>query len=336
MARVVNDRKLPTSISHHHSFSDISMAKIIAYPPGCYGTWVHWVLGHLSGSINEPGLPFSSNGDAHWDGGKLHLSNVDQFRDNIFDLPSDSMYRIHPFSKNSKLATDNIQWITETLGKTVYLYAGIESTIWILNARADKVFNMHHPFEYYFSKKFLNNSTGSEDLEFMYQNHTEMLARWPREFDDQDTLERWIIREYLSMIMYDALCESMTIDQNEEIMKLDLLAVDVVDLRDDFPETIRKIAKYLDMDVDLDEKILSDLYAKWQVTQPHFFKDKLIHDIVESTVNDLPMSWSNLTLVDEVMIQHLLRKRKFEIKCHGLNTFPTNTKQLRDMMYVAQ
>lgn len=318
------------------------MAKIIAYQPGCYGNWVHWVLTYLSdlkdGLADKPNLPFSLNGDAHeWSSGNnSHLWPADNDHSTYFTsvVKDDNIYRIHPFVKNSKSVIDNIKWIINTLGKTVYLHTDIESIIWILNARTDKIYDAKNgPLKYYFSKKFLNDGIGSEDFEFIYKNHRETLEQWPKEFDDQGILERWIIREYLSVVMYDAVYENLTIDQNEEIMKLDLLAINVVDLRDNFSETIRKIAKYLDIDANLDEKVLSNLYNEWQATQIHFFKDKLLHDIIEATVNDLPMSWSNLTLVDEAVIQYLLRKRKFEIKCYGLNKFPSNTKQLRELIY---
>ena len=39
------------------------------------------------------------------------------------------------------------------------------------------------------------------------------------------------------------------------------------------------------------------------------------------------------TIFDEAYVQSLLRKQKFEIKCDGLNIFPTSSFELHNLIY---
>ena len=39
------------------------------------------------------------------------------------------------------------------------------------------------------------------------------------------------------------------------------------------------------------------------------------------------------TLIDEAYVQHSLREQGYEIQCDGLDTFPTNSRDLREIIY---
>ena len=61
----------------------------------------------------------------------------------------------------------------------------------------------------------------------------------------------------------------------------------------------------------------------------------LCKNIVTSTISNTPFDWAdqNTTLVGESFVQWDLRNRGFEIRCDGLDTFPTNSLQLRELLY---
>ena len=75
-----------------------------------------------------------------------------------------------------------------------------------------------------------------------------------------------------------------------------------------------------------------DIYHAWFSKQSHHDKDNLIRMIVESVTSTNNFALDNLTCLDEIVIQHKLRTKGYEIKCNGLNTFPTTMQQLRDII----
>ena len=314
------------------------MAKMIAFPPGCYGSWVHWVLNHLSNvdtGVTTP--PLSEQGDAHnWNNQNCFGHLTKKFMSNPLSVNEDSLCRCHldkdPVNND---ITKTMDWILDNFSKTIYLYAEENSICWMANVKLDKIWQGagKPTIDQYFHKDYQHS--GNTDWEFIFANHDEILNNWPAEYDENDILNKWIIREYLSLVLYNSLYRNFCLDKLKHFKSLDLLPVNVVDLRDNFSATILKMVDYLDLkinhSVDLDE-----LYQVWKDSQKHFFKDQLIHNIVNATIGNKDLDWAGLSIVDEAMIQHYLREQGYEIKCYGLNDFPTNSKQLRELIYVTQ
>ena len=99
---------------------------------------------------------------------------------------------------------------------------------------------------------------------------------------------------------------------------------------DNFKDTIISLLDYCQLDiVNLDK--IEEVYQSWISYQYHYFKDRILNDIIESILNNTYYDWKQykLTLVDEALIQYYLRQHNIEIKCYNLNSFPTNTDDLR-------
>ena len=332
-----NTVELLASTVNHHTWVDISMAKVIIFPPGCYGSWVHWVLNHLSGvdtGVNSP--PLNKKGDAHnWTTKNCFGHLTKEFMDNPPKFREDDICRGH--TNHDPINNDiiaEIRWILDNLGKSVYLYADEASICWMANVKLDKIWEGEGrvPLDHYFSRNY-EHDPDKTDWEFIFSDHLDNLKQWPSEYDERGILSRWIIREYLSLILYKAVYENMVMGEIDMIKSLDLLPINVIDLRDDFVNTIRKIADHLHISINGSEDALQELYLIWKETQKHFSKDQLISEIIEATIKGEVSEWSDLSIVDEALIQHYLRERGYELKCVGLNDFPSNSKQLRELIY---
>ena len=57
--------------------------------------------------------------------------------------------------------------------------------------------------------------------------------------------------------------------------------------------------------------------------------DKWVQDILEDKDSVSPCQ----TVLDEAYIQHCLREQGYEIRCDGLNVFPTTSRDLRELIY---
>lgn len=319
------------------------MANAIAFAPGCYGGWVHWLVCELSGVDTQSDMPFRPNGsaDAWYHREHQHVGFIDDLLFDIGSLPSTSICRIHPL--NDPINNDDdaflrsIQQIIDSFDRTVYLYASIDSVCWILNALMDKCFNKHRDFNEFFTLSSLESGKDLSKLNpFSFGKIKEDMANWPNETNDGNMVSRWIVREFMSINIKNIVHRFLGINSIENIKSLDLLAIDVAELRDNFTPAIHKILDHLLPSTQINEARLDELYASWKETQKHLYKDKLLTNIVDSTIEGTDLTWSDMTLADEAMIQHLLREKNYELKCHGLNEFPTNSKHLRELIYATQ
>ena len=67
--------------------------------------------------------------------------------------------------------------------------------------------------------------------------------------------------------------------------------------------------------------------------QKYIGQDQICNQIIDAVVNNQPFEWEELTLTSESWMQWVLRNRGFEIRCDGLDMFPTNSIQLRELLY---
>jgi hypothetical protein len=67
--------------------------------------------------------------------------------------------------------------------------------------------------------------------------------------------------------------------------------------------------------------------------QQNLLEDQICNRIVQYTINDLDFDWPELSLPSQSWIQWELRNQGFEIECHGLDKFPTNSIQLKKLIY---
>lgn len=85
--------------------------------------------------------------------------------------------------------------------------------------------------------------------------------------------------------------------------------------------------KYLDSDN------FSEIYEQWLAIQKHKDTDKIVQSIVNSTVNGIDYAWAPLNIVNEAVVQMQLRDlHSLDLKCYNLDVFPTNTKDLKELL----
>ena len=61
--------------------------------------------------------------------------------------------------------------------------------------------------------------------------------------------------------------------------------------------------------------------------------DHVCQQILAAVVNGQYSEWEDLSIFDEAWLQWQLRNNKLEIRCEGLDKFPTNSLQLRELLY---
>ena len=314
------------------------MAKIIFYSPSCYGSWLNWVIRYLTDTNFTSELPFgdyrNNNSLSHgWytreenEKNPIHLNRYNRI---LPELDTDNIYQLHPSITRD---LDQFEDIDQLDHQIVWLHTSNENFAWSLN---NFFFKMIPNFKDYFTKSFLssNESIPIDYQSILFSDHTKSLqTHWPQTFyPHNDQLHTWIIREYLSLRIRETFNKTLF----PMIRLNNMLNVNMKQLVDNFESTVNNILNYFKLPIARQNVDLLDLQTKWLATQPYVNKDQLINDIIDSVLNNTQLEWNSLTIVDEAIIQCILREQGYELKCHGLNDFPTNSKQLRELIYATQ
>ena len=72
------------------------------------------------------------------------------------------------------------------------------------------------------------------------------------------------------------------------------------------------------------------------VTKDFKVKYGLIVEGATATVNGNDLHWGELSIIDEAEIQRQLRENGWEIRCFGINNFPTSSAALKLLLYKNQ
>ena len=145
-------------------------------------------------------------------------------------------------------------------------------------------------------------------------------------------MDNWEYREFLSLYIYQQHLAETELNLNSNIQSMfpNFCVTNIAQLRDSFADTILKLIAYCGLSPVRQDQ-LAHIHTQWLNVQHHAYKDKLIDEIITAIINDQYYDWGleNLTVIDEALIQYYLRLKNIAIKCYNLNSFPTNTIDLR-------
>jgi hypothetical protein len=202
----------------------------------------------------------------------------------------------------------------KNFNRVIFLYTPIDSFAWCLNNKFEKIFE----------KGFLNSTPDF---------YNEILKNWG-ENKSLDNIDRWELREFLSYFNYPQYVSETSLEllDSYKLNYKNAIFIPVTNFRDCFELTMKKLIK--DLQLPVVRNNFSEIYNTWISLQHHCYKDELIKKIIDSTLNlSDEFEWKETTLVDEALIQYYLRQHGFEIRCHNLNVFPTNSKDLKKIIY---
>jgi len=156
------------------------------------------------------------------------------------------------------------------------------------------------------------------------------IQQWNKSYVSHNDMKRWEKREYLSLMF-----NYSDISNAKNHSEVDWLTITADDILDNFAETVNRIISYLDLTF-VDDGL--DAFAEqWREKQQYIVDQYYtVENIVNGTITGQDLSWEDLNVAQESLIQHKLRAAGFELQCNDLNTFPTNSKHLRELIYVTQ
>ncbi len=291
------------------------MTVAIAFAGGTYGTYLEWCLTALT-TKNTISIPFTANGSSHGFIGN-HLQTMHGWNQFIKQNSIADFARLHPKTTRHESLSDNLAQLCDQSDFVLHLYPTKNSTLLCINNYFTKVWSNWWQYQ------FLQ----SIDPDVIYKN-------WPVATNTAITdIATWIKREFLSFYMMPAWYDMIEWYHPDKWQHQKCLIVSVDQLLFDFEQTLSTIQLKAGIEFVQPVEALIDCHVQNIKAQQFLHVDQLCNKIIDSVCNNINFDWQPLGLCSESWIQWQLRNCGLELQCHGLDMFPTNSIQLRNLTY---
>lgn len=290
----------------------------IAYSPGTYGTYLQWCLTSL---MNTDDLisPFTDTGSSH----NLHIHNighwleVDRFDEFVNAAPTAQFARFHPKIKKYESGSERLSKVCEIVSHMIYIYPEHDSVLLTINNCFTKIW--HNQWD-----SFQISSIAKDTI---YPN-------WPVDPDTElQDIPRWILREFLSLYLMPAWFDQVEWYHPEHWQHPKCCVIGVRELLDNFEKTLEKISEFCHLTYKRPIQHLLPFHEQNIQKQQYLKHDAECHDVIKAVTHNKDLCWQPLSLPSEAWIQWKLKQLGYDIRCHGLDTFPTNSIQLKQLLY---
>ena len=289
------------------------MTIAIAYAGGTYGTYLHWCIDTLSAD-KKIKSPFMATGSSHNFKSGPHLKNMEGW--NKFKNTHNCV-RLHPKSSKLESLSQNLDQLCNESDFVIHMYPTEHTQLLCLNNVFSKVWDDWWQHQFHFE---------------IDQN--KIFDNWPvPPGTDINNVSRWIKREFLSFYMMPMWYDQIEWHHPSSWSNPKCIVVTVEEMLYDFESTLRKIEKFCNLKF---EQLVDDIvpyHSENLQNQTYMHQDLICNTIIHSVINSMDYNWEPLSLCSESWLQWQLRNHGFEICCDGLDNFPTNSLQLKELLY---
>ena len=163
-----------------------------------------------------------------------------------------------------------------------------------------------------------NDAISSFQKSFGSGYKTHFLAKWK-------TASNWALREWASFWIIDQLLAAY--------VPIPTVKLTTNDLFDTKKNVFTEIINHLGLTVAVDDATMKHNQSNWIAQQRYHNSQHRCNRWVQDIVNGINSVSPCQTILDEAYVQHCLREQGYEIRCDGLDIFPTNSSDLRELIY---
>lgn len=172
--------------------------------------------------------------------------------------------------------------------------------------------------------------TGSLNLGLgvLVGNNAHNLSGWNVNYTHWNQMRPWELREWFSIFYADY--HVQLTDAKAHVDLDHWLVVTNLELVNDPAHAWIKIADHCGLTVSPD----MESFAKtWQQAQQYVIDEfDLLNQIVQNSLSNADFQWQSVNIVAEAIVQQRLRALGYEIRCDGLDIFPTDAKILHSLL----
>jgi hypothetical protein len=296
---------------------ELSSTVPIAYHGGTYGTYLEWCLTSLT-STDQLVSPFTDLGNSHKfkKGNYFEFGIVSEF---LSSHQSAKFARFHAETQQQHSISDKLDQVCDIVQHMIYIYPDRDSVLLTINNFFTKI------WKNWWTDEFL--ITASTDAKKLYQNWSV-----PPNTAIQD-IPVWIQREFLSLYFMPAWYDQVEWYHPDCWQNPRCCTITVRDLLNNFEKTLQKISLFCNIEYVQPVQDLLPFHEQNLKNQTYLHHDAICTGIISAVTNNQNLSWEPLSLPSESWIQWQLRNLGYEIQCHGLDKFPTNSVHLHELLY---
>jgi hypothetical protein len=162
-----------------------------------------------------------------------------------------------------------------------------------------------------------------------------LYSNWPIDKDASiEQIPVWVKREILSFNLIPSWHDQVGWYHPDRWSHPRCQLVLINELLYNFESTLQRLHKFCNLEFKKPITDLVPVHDTMLSLQLHRFQDQLCNNIVNHTLANEPFEWEGIPLPSQGWVQWQLRNLGYEIRCYGLDKFPTDSATLRDILYV--
>jgi len=285
----------------------------VFFVPGMFGSTIEHVLRSYTNEYKSSGGRILDDGSMHSFEKEFHpidifaIRNFKKCQINSITTP------IYPFKQTH---------LPEILNEFDHLISNSKSLLIYADSLRSAELNLL--FQYYKIAIGLH-----KDLDIFCGENKHNIVNWNSNYTSWKEMQPWELREWFSLFYTTWVNEWI---ESYSQVPTSFLKISNTELLVDTRNVLIKIIDFCNLthksSANLDKFII-----EWQQKQNYIVQEfNLLDRILKNTLNKIDYHWNHLNIIAESIIQQRLRVCGYEIRCDGLNIFPTNSISLYNLL----
>jgi hypothetical protein len=275
-----------------------------------FGSTIEYVLRSFTNNFKSITGEVLEDGSMHSFNKAFHPTNMSFL---ITNSGVDISTPTYPFDNHGLPEIIQVFYDKQLLDKAVILYADS-----LRAAELNLLFKYH---------KIAFGKNLKLGLEIFCDTNTHDFVNWNQNYTHWNQMQAWELREWFSLFYVPWVQE--WIDSEHQVPDT-FLKVRNTEMLYNAKDTCRRIFKFFNLTETGD---LDSFIDHWTEKQQYIVNEfNLLDEICSNTVSNTDFNWSQINIIAEAIIQQRLRALGYEIRCDGLNTFPTSSKTLYSLL----
>jgi hypothetical protein len=284
----------------------------IFYDPGSFGSTIESVLRNYTDHSTPIDSRILEDGSMHSYRKNQHVNNVDALNKFLQMAAGSGVI-------NNTITTPTYPYKESKFPAILDQFSSIDSwktDVKILIFQPDlRACELNLLFKYYkMCCGYINLGLGS-----IVGENQQNIVNWNKDYTIWSQMKVWELREWLSMF-YPVYVQEFVNSQHQ--VNDSWLKLTNTDILYHTKESLLKIIDHCGL---ANTKDLTAFVDEWQQAQQYIVDEfDLLDRIVDCSIDGQPLTWQPINVVSEAIVQQRLRAKGYEIRCDGLDIFPTD------------
>jgi len=285
----------------------------VFFVPGMFGSTIEYMLRSFSNELTPVDGEVLADGSMHSFKKMAHHTTIDEFK-GFFESNGvvDVTTPIYPF--NTHHLPSLLDHFTQ--------HSNISDPCILMHSGSIVAAEMNMLFQYH--KIAIGLGRG---LSIFCNGNEHNITAWDATYTHWDQMQIWKLREWISLFYVPWVQE--WIDSQTQVDS-QFLQIANTEFLSNPKLYIDKIFSHCNL---TQKPGIADFLKKWQAAQQYIIDEyNLLDQIVKCSISNTDLNWQPINIIAESIVQQRLRSNGYEIRCDGLDIFPTNAKTLYSLL----